>query len=171
MATTYQNCRRGSAFLKLDQVMPKTKVLIICQKNWICIKSDMYKLTCFLDTTNWWGKWMSKEWGGGQEGVGSLFPVKINPKSLFPVKIFKECSHENPSENRHQITVPSENKTKIPVPRENKTSNPCSQWMVKSLFPVKIKSKSQFPEKIKSKSQFPVIGLAHPFSQWSTDKV
>ena len=34
--------------------------------------------------------------------------------------------------------------------------------MVKSLFPVKIKSKSQFPEKIKSKSQFPVIGLAPP---------
>ena len=75
------------------------------------------------------GKMNVQRVGGGQEGVGSLFPVKINPKSLFPVKIFKECSHENPSENRHQITVPSENKTKIPVPRENKSLIPVpSEW-------------------------------------------
>ena len=108
---------------------------------------------------------------GVQEGLRSLFPMKINPKSLFlvkinrksqfPVKIFKDVLMKIPEKIGIKITVPSENKTKISVPRENKTSNPCSHWMVKSLFPVKIKSKSQFPEKIKPKS---LVSRRSPYS-------
>ena len=121
---------------------------------------------------------------GRQEGVRSFFPVKIKPISLFPVKINHKSQFpvkikiwftvfarnvlmKIPMKIGIKITVPSENKTKIPFPRENKTLNPCSQWMVKCLFPVKIKSKSLFPEKIKSKSLFPVISLAPLMGYWS----